>query len=234
MQIAAMLRVKNEARWIGEVIDALKPACSPIFVMDDHSDDDTPRICAAHGARVAASPYEGINEARDKDWLLRGVEQEMKTGDWLLCIDGDEVLAPWSIPAVIAAANGSAPAYTFRIRYLWDSRDKVRVDGVYSSFRRPSMFRLRPGMSFKRTGAHANLHCSSVPAECIGECAEADVDLLHLGYMDRADRLRKYEWYNRIDPANSTEDGYRHMVIGDVFPADSTFRYGGPLEVRPL
>ena len=29
-------------------------------------------------------------------------------------------------------------------------------------------------------------------------------------------------------------DCYRHMVIGDLFPADSTFKHAGPLEFRLL
>ena len=30
------------------------------------------------------------------------------------------------------------------------------------------------------------------------------------------------------------EDGYRHMVVGDVFSSDSTFLHSGPLELKAL
>jgi glycosyltransferase involved in cell wall biosynthesis len=230
-----MLRVKNESRWIEEVITSLKRLCDPIIVMDDGSEDSTAAICAANGAIVYQSPYSDLNEARDKDWLLLKVEQHCAAGTWVLCIDGDEVLeeaGPAKIKAVIA--NRGAEAYTFKILYLWDSRHSVRVDGVYSRFYRPSMFRLQHGMSFQRTDASGNLHCSSVPAACIGRCEQTDIRLLHLGYMLRSDRLRKYDWYTRIDGQNQAEDGYRHMVIGDIFPATSAFVHAGPLKLEAL
>jgi hypothetical protein len=46
--------------------------------------------------------------------------------------------------------------------------------------------------------------------------------------------VRKYEWYRNIDGENPVEDGYRHMVVGDIFPAESRFRYGGPLQLEAL
>jgi len=52
--------------------------------------------------------------------------------------------------------------------------------------------------------------------------------------MHRADRERKYQWYNAQDPNNAIEDRYRHMVIGDLFPADSKFDHGGPLKLAQL
>jgi hypothetical protein len=60
------------------------------------------------------------------------------------------------------------------------------------------------------------------------------VRLLHYGYLHKEDRVRKFHWYNKIDPNNAFEDQYRHMVIGDVFPADSSFKWAGPLELRSL
>ena len=232
--IVAMLRVKDEARWIADVLNALKPVCERIFVMDDHSADGTAQICRELGATVYDSPFGGFDEARDKDWLLRKIEESVPFGSWVLCIDGDEVLHPDDVEVTKRLAQCASDAYRFRILYLWDNRETVRVDGVYGRFSRPSMFRLRPNMTFRRTAANGNLHCSSVPAECVGRAEYAGVRLLHLGYMDRSDRLRKYDWYTKRDPGNQAEDGYRHMVVGDIFPADSVFRYGGPLKLEAI
>lgn len=233
--IVAALRVKNEGRWLGEVLDALKPICRHIFVFDDHSTDDTVEVAQKHGGYVISTPFEGLNEARDKTFLSRQIINSISDGHWVLMVDGDEVLAPWSAAKVQeAAAVQGAIAYDFRVRYLWNDREHVRVDGVYAKFRRPSMFKLREDCSFMRSGAAGNFHCSSVPQSQIGRCQPADVDLLHLGYMDAADRVRKYEWYNALDGRNPNEDGYRHMVVGDIFPADAAFRHGGPLKLEAL
>jgi hypothetical protein len=61
-----------------------------------------------------------------------------------------------------------------------------------------------------------------------------DAPILHYGYMHREDRVRKYVWYNKQDPGNKVEDCYRHMVVGDIFPADAHFMHGGPLKLKGI
>jgi glycosyltransferase involved in cell wall biosynthesis len=230
MTFAGMMRVRNEARWIERVIESLLPLCSTVYVMDDHSDDGTAFICAGMDrVRVFDSPFGSFNEARDKEWLLGKIREDAP--DIVLLIDGDEVLeadGPEKIRALAASGN----AWSFRVLYLWDSDDQIRTDGVYSRITRPSMFRLSAtDGKFLRTkaGRGANLHCSSVPADLLRTVQTSDVKLWHLGYRDREDRLRKYDFYRKLDPGNALEDGYRHMVIGDVFPAASRFKHAGPL-----
>jgi hypothetical protein len=52
--------------------------------------------------------------------------------------------------------------------------------------------------------------------------------------MHAEDRIRKYHYYNTIDPNNEFEDQYRHMVIGDIFPANYAGKWAGPLELAPV
>jgi hypothetical protein len=63
-----------------------------------------------------------------------------------------------------------------------------------------------------------------------------NVRLYHLGYMCPEDRLRKYQWYNTIDPENESEDRYRHMVQGDIpeVPAHLKLKHAGPLRLVRL
>lgn len=237
--IVGMLRIRNEARWIAEVLNALQPICSRLFVMDDRSEDDTAAISAHCGATVWPSPFTTMDEARDKDWLLARITAETAPGTWILCVDGDEILeadGPEKIRQSIASTNGAAEAFALPILYLWDRRDQIRVDGVYGRFARPSLFRTNGSrLSYMRTGG-SNLHCASVPTRFIGRCRPCPAALLHLGYLYREDRVRKYEYYRRIDPGNRAEDGYRHMVQGDVpeIPASARLMHAGPLELRAL
>jgi hypothetical protein len=97
------------------------------------------------------------------------------------------------------------------------------------------MFRLmNHNFRFQKTPYGSNFHCSSIPQEMLHCAAPSGGRLLHWGYMDRSDRIRKYEWYNQLDPNNQGEDCYRHMVCGDLFPAEQRFRWAGPLELVPL
>jgi glycosyltransferase involved in cell wall biosynthesis len=230
MRIIGMMRVKNEARWIARSIESILPVCNEVLVMDDHSTDGTPEICAAlAGVQVLRSPFEGVNEMRDKNWLL----EQAGAADWILAIDGDEVLAPGDAAAVRAAMNTSYQCLSMRIVYLWNSENQARIDGVYGDFRRESAFR-PSGARFCGTSAGGNFHCGNVPIGLRQKRHPIEATLLHLGYMNREDRLRKYAWYNAQDPRNGAEDGYRHMVIGDLFPADSAFAHGGPLRLEAI
>ena len=235
MNVFGMLRVKNEARWIERVIESIWPVCDCIFVFDDHSDDGTPDLCESLGAVVYPSPFEGIHEARDKDYLLQKVWEIAEAGDWCLMVDGDEALYEPDIPAVEGAIESGAVCCSLHIVYLWDREDQIRVDRWYREFRRPSLFKLiNQNLSFMRTTFGGNLHCSSAPIQLLSSITPIPARLLHYGYLYRNDRVRKYHFYNTVDPNNAFEDRYRHMVIGDLFPAASAFKWAGPLELKPL
>lgn len=248
MTVAGMLRVKNEERWIERVLLSLRPVCSYICIFDDHSTDDTVgiirRVSKRHAfeeilVEVLRSPFEELDEARDKTWLAKCIMNECSP-DWILAIDGDEELSADQVPLLLKSiASGRAPAYRLKIRYLWNDQKTERVDGIYGRFYRPSLF-LTSGTSFDfRTGGgggSANFHCSNVPADRIGHAIESEAALLHYGYMLQEDRIRKYHWYNRIDSGNELEDRYRHMIAGDLpeVPAECRTKHAGPLTLKPV
>lgn len=231
--IIGALRVKNEARWIVKAIRSIQPICERIVVFDDHSTDGTPDFCQPFaGVQVVRSPFEGLDEARDKNALVtacKGIDPKA----WVLMIDGDEELA--NAPGrPLLMEHSLAPAYTMRVAYLWDREDQERVDGVYANLTRPSLFDLsRTDGVFRSTGSGGNFHCFNVPTDLLGKSRPSGAVLKHYGYLHRADRIKKYEWYNQTDPDNEREDRYRHIVIGDLLPPETRTKHAGPLELRP-
>ena len=229
LNVIGVMRVKNESRWIRRSIESILPCCQRVVVFDDHSQDDTPAICASiPGVELIKSPFDGLDESRDKNFLLDQVRTE---ADWVVMIDGDEILLPGgSVQISGAMRTRGVECLSMPVRYAWDAEDRIRVDGVYGKYWRQSAF--RPGHSRFVMRGGANFHCGNVPWELWGSCAYvSDAPLLHLGYMSREDRLRKYAWYNQHDPNNEIEDGYRHIVQGDVpeVPADVRLVHAGPL-----
>jgi len=239
-----MLRVKNEARWIERVIRSLQPLCERIFVFDDHSEDNTAEICESLDCRVYRSPFTGVNEARDKNYLLQHVWHEVNpqtrgadSQHWIVSVDGDEELEPNGPQLIKQAIMPGIHALTLKIVYLWDKPDQIRTDGIYGKFTRGSVFRMvSPFHAFRSTDGKANFHCGSVPKELLGQVRACNARLFHYGYLEREDRIRKYAWYNKLDPRNRAEDFYFHMVQGDIpeIPADRKLRHAGPLELVPL
>jgi glycosyltransferase involved in cell wall biosynthesis len=231
VKVIAALRIQNEARWIQRVINSVLPLVSQVLIFDDHSSDQTPFLCASMPkTSVFDSPFHGLNESRDKNYLLEKCQEQKP--DWIIWIDGDEVLGTASYPAITESLYSPKQCMSFKVLYLWDREDQVRTDGVYGDFRRQSMFRPISGAKFD--GQAPGFHCGNVPKALWRSCLYPDVELLHLGYLWKADRIRKYEWYNRQDPNNKAEDGYKHIVVGDVFPATAKYRHGGPLTLARL
>lgn len=249
VKVACMMRVKNESRWIARAIESVKPLCGAhVYVYDDGSTDNTREIAQSSGARVWRSPFdyalsEGLDERRDKEWLLRQVKSQGHF-DWILCIDGDEELEPGGCEKIRRALETNPPVdiFALRILNLWNSVDSVRMDGVYGVMKRASLFRTSITAPFEsyaviqNEGHHEGLHCSNAPG--LGSIAAhpLNVFLLHYGALHCIDRVRKYEWITRLDPRNESEDFYQHMVQGDFasIPADAKLKYAGPLDIRKL
>lgn len=234
----AMLRIKNESRWIEEVIRSTFQLCDKVFVLDDHSSDGTKDMIRRIDDRVVVfnSPFEGLNEARDKNWLYDEIIRYCKP-EWILCIDGDEVLEGSAGEAIRRgiAEHPEVDAWALKIEFLWNARNQVRTDRIYGDFWRPSLFRplhedptkpdsaaLLREFRFQSTpfGRHVNgdkpnLHCSSVPQRRIHGFKRIPARLKHYGYMQRDWRVVKLDFYTSIDWLNEAEDCYRHMCQGD-------------------
>lgn len=212
------MRIKNEAAHIREVLSHALDLCQRVFVFDDHSTDETVSICESFGERVKVfrSPFEGLDEARDKNFLLQKVAAE--SPEWVLWIDGDEVLERTGPERIRAAVmqDPNAGAWYLRIAYLWDDPLKVRIDGLFGNFRRQSLFRLRGQnvsvLRFRATGFGGNFHCGNVPEGLTGEHRDLPLRLKHYGYLTKQQRMAKYAFYTQADPNNELEDNYRHLA----------------------
>jgi len=208
-----MLRVKNEERWIERALKPLVEVCDEVFVMDDHSTDHTREIVQdTSGCVYFSSTFDGLDESRDKTWLLSRIECTLAGKDltknsphWVICVDGDEEICTGDLHKFTQELRGVS--YSFQILQLHDSPDQMRVDPPYDRTFRPSMFRLvKPGMVFKSQARHGGgFHCSNVPADigfAVIKHEPEPVRVKHYGYMGKEDRERKYKFYIEHDPGH--------------------------------
>jgi glycosyltransferase involved in cell wall biosynthesis len=229
-----MIRAKNEARWIFQVVRSIAPLCDEIFVLDDHSTDETAAISKRAGATVLPSPFSDFNESRDMQYLFERANAGKP--EWVISIDGDEELHCDDVPIIWNAMYNATNVSFFKLRilYLWDRLDQRRVDGVYGDFRRKRIFRPEPGAHFR-----GGLHCGGAGhiQGLKGRIQNLEARLLHYGYLHKEDRLRKYKWHNEVtDPNNTAEDCYRHMIQGHTpeTPAGVKLKHAGPLRFEAI
>ncbi len=218
MNILGVMRIKNEERWIRQSIESQLPICKQVLVLDDHSTDSTRDIVESFGDRclLIESPFEGCNEGRDKRYLLSQIL--LLRPDWALWIDGDEALDKHTRDILFEeAANPIAAWFTLPVLYFWNSDTTYRTDGCYGSFHRRSFFRVNnqdpSALHFPVGAGAAELHGGgNCPQGLVGEGYISRARIKHFGYLDPAERQRKYEWYNKVDPNTESEDCYRHII----------------------
>ena len=93
--MTVVVPTRDEEGLIGEIIDAVRPSCDEVLVVDGHSKDRTREIAQQHQARVILDHGKGKGEA------LR-LSLEEASGDIVVFIDADGSHDPRDIPALIA------------------------------------------------------------------------------------------------------------------------------------
>ena len=139
--------------------------------------------------------------------------------EWVVSLDADErVERRFRVRAERAIRRGrllGCDAFSVRLRDLWGSRDRHRIDGLWGRKTPPRMFRLRgPGASFDARPVHA----SKVPLDArrLGRYPPlADVCVYHLRMIDPADRLRRRRRYEELDPGGRLNAGIDYEYLTD-------------------
>lgn len=223
VRLLAMLRIKNEERWIGRCLSSISDVVDQIVILDDGSTDRTPEICRSF-AKVARYEYlknAKVDEVRDKNLLLAWT-LELKP-DWILALDGDEELGSrtrWVIPREISHMTPHNPefaALSFRFVYFWNDTDTYRIDGKYAEVWHPRLFTTWnqdfSSLCFENHTDHCSgFHCGSVPKGIIGRTKKIGVTVKHYGYLDPELRVKKYYLYKANDPEAYARGYYEHLI----------------------
>ena len=115
--ISLCMIVKNESRLIAECLRSARGICKQMVVVDTGSDDNTAAIAAAEGAEVYHHAWPGHFST------ARNISLEYATEDWILILDGDEVLDPDTLARLSPSHLNDTehPAVEFEIvNYLSD------------------------------------------------------------------------------------------------------------------
>lgn len=104
--VSLCMIVKNEQRFIARCLTAAKNIADEIIVVDTGSTDKTRDLALAFGARVYDVPWtEDFSAARNSSL-------EKATGDWILVLDADELIAPRDADRLRELVTKSGPRKT--------------------------------------------------------------------------------------------------------------------------
>lgn len=218
-RVICMMNIKNEDRWLRGVLDSIARVADGIVILDDGSTDQTPWICGVHPAvrDYARNENTPLDKVRDKNRILRMALDQ--NPDWILCLDGDEILEESTARRIYRAIRSCPPEishFDFEFLYMWDDLEHRRVDHHYRHILHPCLFRVAgqelSSLGFFPTDHGGNLHCERVPKNLRGHKRDADVKVIHVGYMYEENRVRKYEWNKSKDPKYAAQGYYEHLL----------------------
>jgi len=177
-RLSAIVIAKNEARNIGACLDSLA-FCDERIVVDGESDDGTPEIARAKGARVVMAAWHGFGAQKNLALSLAG-------GDWVLSIDADERVSPALAQAIEdAVGRHGVDGYEMPRRSSFLGRE-MRHSGWSPDF----VLRLfrRGRARFTDDLVHERVICEGE----VGRLAEALLHYPVIGLEDALGRMDRY------------------------------------------
>jgi glycosyltransferase involved in cell wall biosynthesis len=188
--LSAVLITRNAAAILEACLDSLAFA-DEIVVVDSGSNDGTPELARARGARVVAKEWLGYG--RQKQFAV-----EQAKHDWVLCVDADERVAPElaaSIGAALAAPE--SPVYRMARRNRFLGRWLAHGEG-YPDWS-PRLFN-RQGARWSDDLVHEKVLYAVTPGTLKG-------DLLHDSSDDLSAYLERQNRYTTLAARQAYEQG---------------------------
>jgi len=195
--------VKDEGKWLAQCLSSVVSIVQEIIIVDTGSSDKTVEIAESFGARVFHHTWNNdFGEARN-------VSLEHATGEWILILDADEIIAQKDLPGILEAClSGEGNAYTLITRnYTADSRGSnwVPSDEAYTEVKGlPGWFPSRKVRLFKN---NRNVRFEGV----VHELTEPSIKKLgwHIGLCDIP-----VHHFGRLEPYKQKEKEGTYLKLG--------------------
>lgn len=205
MRIVAHLVTHNEAdRYLAACLDSIRSYADAIVVFDDRSTDDTPAICATAGAHVVTRPDDVPtfleHEGRFRAAAWRTLADHAEPGDWVLAIDADEFLVPFTgghlaelIRYEIAGAHSLIDGLAVHKHEIFDPGPPplVRLDGWWGQITAVRFARWDGRSEF----INQRFACGAVPLTVQSTIVVQNFSMLHYGYARQEDRVERHARY---------------------------------------
>lgn len=200
--ISLCMIVKNEARLIRECLRSAQVVAQQLIVVDTGSSDETPTLAEAEGAEVYHHPW------RDSFSEARNVSLSYAKGEWVLILDGDELLDPETAHLIkeLDLSEQGPEAYHFEVRNFTTDRAVIEESGLISQVR---LFRNRP---VHRYGGLVHNQLHNVETLSVLSGPAVPVQILHYGYTPAVWAAQNKDARISLHERSVREDPESHFV----------------------
>ena len=216
--ILGLLQTFNGQVYIKKCLTSLSIACDEIYVLDDGSTDDTPKILADRKAWpkikfVTTMPPQKEEWTSGDDFtrnmMLRMADRRKPT--YCLSLDDDEELEdPLAVRNTILTTKPSV--MIFGLIHLWDREDRARARYIANGrpLDRLRAWRWKRGDVVQDRYLHGGPGPKRPPEDHV---LRLDLRIIHWGLFKKEDREYKLRMYERVDPeGRHNPGGYRSIV----------------------
>lgn len=212
MRLSLCMIVRDEQEMLPRCLASVAGAVDEMVIVDTGSSDATVEIARSFGARVIFHEWTGsFAEARN-------VSFEAANGDWLLCLDADEVLVEEDAPLLRALTGRTwrEAFYLSETNYTGDLEDGTAV--THNALR---VFRNRPEYRFEGRLHEQIAHC--LPGYLSERLESSGVRIEHYGYLgvvrDTREKSRRNIELLRLQQAESPPSAFLHYNLGSEYAA---------------
>lgn len=226
--LSALICVKDEQLLLARTLRSIRPIADEIIVVDTGSTDQTVPIARSEGAKVLSGPT-GENFLQAWNFGL-----EASRGDWVLNLDGDEVIAASDLAELKRLLYASADAYIFPVRnytclmdLMWnwhpnngDYPAEEALSGCPGGWKSQALrlFRRLPGVSFRQGQTNHTRPDESIRQLKL-KVANSQVVLHNLGWLKGGDSYLARKNADRLkgELAHTQKQASDHVNIARTY-----------------
>jgi glycosyltransferase involved in cell wall biosynthesis len=219
VRLLALLAARDEMRYLAGYLANVAPQVDGIIALDDGSSDGSAEFLESSNAVL-----ELLRVPRDRpDWDERGNHAALLAAagrhgaEWVVCVDADERLERGfrrrAERVIRRGRRFGYRAYALRLRELWGSADRFRVDGVWGRKAVARLFALHEDHELDSQPLHGQK--APLQARVDGHFPHADLEIYHLRMLRPEDRLARRQRYERLDPEARWQPGIGYAYLTD-------------------
>jgi glycosyltransferase involved in cell wall biosynthesis len=218
-RLLALLAARNEMVNLPGFLANVGPQVDGIIALDDGSTDGSAELLES-----CPDVLEVLRVPPDRPrWDETGNHRALVAAavahgaEWVVYVDADERLERrFRMRAERVVRRGRRvgfEAYAVRLRELWDSGDRYRVDGIWGRKAVARLFRVRPDHELDPRPLHGEK--APLQGRVAGRFPLANLEIYHLRMIRPEDRLARRRRYEELDPDSKWQPGIGYAYLTD-------------------